>query len=91
MLFYTDATGNLYADYTDTGIGSSVVEIAAGQYDSSTTIQLGSNKIYVNDILSQLSVASGTAGLDASGLAALSTANESAQVTALASAWHSAY
>ena len=91
MLFYTDATGNLYADYTDTGIGSSVVEIAAGQYDSGTTIQLGSNKIYVNDILSQLSVASGTAGLDASGLAALSTANESAQVTALASAWHSAY
>jgi len=88
MLFYTDATGNLYADYTATGIGTDIVEIAAGQYDSSTTIQLGNNKIYVNDILSQLSVASGTAELDTGGLAALSTANESAQVTALAPYWH---
>ena len=86
MLFYTDSTKNLFIDYTDNGVGNDVIEIAADKYDGKTTIQLGNSKIYVNEILSHLSV--NTTNLDAGGIVALNTGTESAQVATLASVWH---
>lgn len=87
MLFYTDASNNFYIDYTDSGVGADIIEISANNYDSSTTIQIGSSTIHINQILGQLS-ATGTANLSAEAISLLNTTTEATQYAALTTAWH---
>lgn len=81
ILFYTDNLGNFYMDYTEGDIGSDIVEIAAGGYNDSTTIQVGSSTIHINTIIGQLNAS--TSGLESAAIAALDAADESAQAAIL--------
>jgi len=86
LLFYTDSENNFYIDYTDNGIGTDVIEISAGNYDSSATIKLDRYSIHINSIIEQLS-ATGTANLSASAISSLSATIETTQYAALTTAW----